>query len=73
MFLTFEWTNLVTDKIDILLLIELYINDWQKHEKPIVDCTYKPIENYLFSLRRWRMQQGSYRQNERIPSKFILH
>ena len=32
MFLTFEWTNLVTDIIDILLLIERYINDWQKHE-----------------------------------------
>ena len=51
MFLTFEWTNLVTDIVDILLLIELYINDWQKHENKMDMWVILQGTEFLLTLK----------------------
>ena len=61
MFLTFEWTNLVTDITDILLLIELYINDWQKHENKMDMWVILHGTKFLLTLKIYlREEVGNY-------------
>ena len=61
MFLTFEWTNLVTDIIDILLLIELYINDWQKHENKMDMWVILQGTEFLLTLKIYLGEEvGNY-------------
>ena len=61
MFLTFEWTNLVTDIIDILLLTELYINDWQKHENKMDMSVILHGTEFLLTLKIYlREKVGNY-------------
>ena len=61
MFLTIEWTNLVTDIVDILLLIELYINDWQKHENKMDMWVILHGAEFLLTLKiHFREEVGNY-------------
>ena len=61
MFLTFEWTTLVTDIIDILLLIKLYINDWQKHENKMDMWVILHGTEFLLTLKKYlREKVGNY-------------